>query len=99
MTIQELTKKMKKDSERRIAEKTEYNGAFMVLKDWYEEMKGCTDFEKLQSLYCKIYGMSYGLKAAYFITDTELQQINDELMRLYKEQIKKLFDSGKEESL
>lgn len=99
MTIQELIEKMKRDSERRIAEKMKYNGAFIVLKDWYEEMQDCTDFEKIQSLYDRIYGIFYGLKAAYFITDTEFQQINDELMRLYKEKVKKSFDVKKGESL
>lgn len=99
MTIQELIEKMKKDSERRIAEKMEYNGAFIVLKDWYEEIQDCTDFEGIQRLHERIYGIFYGLKAAYFITDTEFQQIYDELMRLYKEKIKKLFDATKGKSL
>lgn len=81
---------MKKDSERRIAEKMEYNGTFIVLRDWYEEMQECANLEALQKLYDRIYGIFYGLKAAYFITDTEFQQINDELMRLYKEKNQKI---------
>lgn len=72
-----------------MAEKMEYNGAFIILKDWYEEMQECADLEALQKLHDRIYGIFYGLKAAYFITNTEFQQINDELMRLYKEKVYK----------
>lgn len=80
---------MKETEIKRCRKNKEHNSIYAILENWYEEMQECTNFKKLESLYDRIYGIFYGLNAAHFITETELNQIKDELMRLYKEKVYK----------
>lgn len=89
MTIQELIERLEKETEKRKAKSRETNWVYKILGSWYKEMQECTNFKKLESLYDCLHGTFYGLRAAYFITEIEFQQINDELMRLYKKKIYK----------
>lgn len=89
MTIQELIERLEAENKKRSDKNKETNGTVGILIEWYKEMKDCTNFKKLESLYDRLYGMFNGLEAAYFITKTEFQQINDELMRLYKKKVYK----------
>ena len=99
MTIKELIEKLEKTEKEQPIQNEKYNGASAVLKLWYEKMKDSRNMKDLIIYDSSIDGFLYGLYGAYFISETEHEELKSEMNGIYDICAKKLFDSKKGESL
>lgn len=88
MTIGNLIEKLKKENERQMNQGEKPNGAYGILESWFSELTELDpqkkETEKFEYYYNSIRGMSWGLKAAFFITADEQYQIQVELDQIFK---------------
>lgn len=85
MTIIDLIEKLREEIYKRTEE--EPNGAYGVLESWHTEMLALNpnrEYDKFNDYYYKIYGLIWGLRAAYYITKEEKDQLMEELQRISK---------------
>ncbi len=82
MTIINLIEKLEEEQQKQVDAGKEANGAYGVMKAWYKEMLTLNpnkDHAKFNNHYYKIYGFIWGLRAAYYITQKEKDQLLEDL--------------------
>lgn len=85
MTIIDLIEKLKEEVYKQMDAGKEVNGAYGVLKEWYTKMltlNPSRDYNKFDSLYYSINGLIWGLRATYYITEEEKDQLIEDLNRI-----------------
>lgn len=85
MTIIDLIEKLEEEAKKQVDAGKEANGAHGVLEAWYTEMltlNPIRDHSRFYSDYYKINGLIWGLKAAYYITKDEKDQLLEELTQI-----------------
>lgn len=107
MTIKELIEKMKRTETERFKKNKEHNGAYGVLRYWYEQIQKSTEMESVDNTEMEsinryknsISGFIEGIYRAHFISETEFEQLKKELDDIYDMCSKKIFDDKEGESL
>lgn len=82
MTIIDLIEKLKKEVYKQMDAGKEINGSYGVLEQWYIEMLTLNprrDQNRFDSDYYNINGLIWGLRAAYYITQEEMDQLKEDL--------------------
>lgn len=82
MTIIDLIEKLKKEVYKQMDAGKEINGSYGVLEQWYTEMLTLNprrDQNRFDSDYYNINGLIWGLRAAYYITQEEMDQLKEDL--------------------
>lgn len=85
MTIIDLIEKLKEEVSKQMDAGKESNGAYGVIKSWYTEiltLDSRQDYDKFDKYYYKINGFIWGLRAAYYITQEEQDQLMEDLQRI-----------------
>lgn len=85
MTIIDLIEKLEKEVLKQMDAGKEANGAYGVLEAWYKEMLALDprqDYKKFDDYFSKIYGIIWGLRAAFYITKEEKDQLEEDLMEI-----------------
>lgn len=85
MTITDLIEKLKEEAYKQADARKESNGAYGVLKEWYKEMLALDpykDNKKFDNKFYSIYGFIWGLRAAYYITQEEKDQLLEDLTEI-----------------
>ena len=99
MTIKALIEKMKRTETERFEKNKEHNGAYGVLRYWYEEMQKSTEMESVDRYENSIRGFIEGIYGAHFISEAEFEQLKKELDDIHDMCSEKIFDDKEGKSL
>lgn len=86
MTIINLIKKLEEKSFKQAEAGKEAGGEYAVLEAWYQEMLTLNPdkYAERDYYYHNINGFIWGLKAADYITQTEKNELTENLMQTYR---------------
>lgn len=90
MTIKELIEKLETESDKKVKEGEKANGVHALLEHWYKNMWNCKDYKTMRIYDDRIFGILIGLSGAYFITESEFNDLEKETREYSDKCLKKI---------